>query len=593
MLTAAGLLGLLVWPFLNVGHAAAAGDNGRLVFAGSESLHTINPDGSGQTRLISNHTGEERYPAWSPDATKIVFCRRITQSYDIFVVNADGSNEVRLTNTANAASNPSSSCNPSWSPDGAKIAFVGGGADILVMNADGSGIVNLTNHPATDVDPAWSPDGTRIAFASLRDFPGITGDIARGFEIYSMNTDGSNVVRLTNNQFPDSAPSWSPDTTRLAFTRREINQQTGAQNVEIYAMNADGSGQTNLTNHPSSDFDPSWSPDGARIAFITFRDAVHSSNTEIYMMDADGSFPTRITNNFFEDREPNWGRAPAVATPTPTPTPAPTPAPTPSTISGRITDGNGNGLAGVTVILITNLKGSRSTVTQADGSYTLRYLPDAGVTVSPARTGTAFSPAAIRFVSTDSVSGDKSNINFTGTSSPAPANVQFSSPAYSVLEGSATAIITVTRSGNINAGGAVVSYRTLDDRAAVRCDAVGPTAYARCDYATTLDTIYFGAGETEKTFTVSIINDGHVENAENIALELFNPIGATLGVRSNATLNIADNDTAGAANPIDDSRVFVRQQYLDFLSREPESAGFQSWLGVLSNCSDPFNADPN
>ena len=570
--------------------AAALKPNGKIAYA-SHNLYTINADGTGKTELVNSQT-QIRFPVWSPDGTKLAFSRTISPSQDsqIFVVNADGSNVVQLTSTGN-------NYGPAWSPDGTKIAFtsVRTGNDIWLMNADGSNQTNLTaNTPDADFEPTWAPDGTKIAFVSLRDFPSISGDTTRGFEIYTMNPDGSNVRRLTNNQVLDIQPAWSPDGLKIAFTRRVTNSQTGEQNNDIFTMKFDGTGQTNITNHPSFDFDPGWSPDGTRIAFATYRDAVQNLNSEIYIMDADGGFPTRVTNSAGEEeRDPDWDTAQGNATPSPTTTPTPSP-PTPLplySITGRVTDGANNGVPGVTIILSTAQNGSRATLTKADGSYQHFYAADTRITLSPAKDGFAFNPSAISFVSSVNLGSNRENVNFTALPFPIPSTFSFSAPTYTVNENSSTATITVTRGGGASAlvSGAVVSYRTVDDPAPVRCDAVGATAYARCDYATGVDTLYFTAGETEKTLTISIINDAHVENTESLQLQLFNPIGAVLGAQSTATLNITDNDAGVEANPIFDSRVFVRQQYLDFLSREPDSAGFQSWLGVLANCTDVNN----
>jgi TolB protein len=571
--------------------ASAVRPNGKIAYV-YQDLYAINSDGTGQTKLVDPDT-EVRFPAWSPDASKIAFSRNVfpVQNLEIFVANADGTNVVRLTNAGNAPSGTNTNYGATWSPDGAKIAFTSsrsGNSDIWVMNADGSNPVNLTaNSPLFDFDPAWSPDGTKIAFGSQRDASSTTGDVARGFDIYTMNPDGSNVTRLTNNQVPDFSPSWSPLGDKLVFARRDINDQTGAQNSDVYTMNADGTGQTNITNHPSSDFDPSWSPDGTRIAFATYREAFQNSNSEIYMMDADGSFPTRVTNTpGFEEREPDWGTVSSNATPTPTTTPTPHP-PTPVpvfSVTGRVTDNSGNGIPGVHVILITDRNGSRSTLTRADGSYQHFYVADTRIMLSPAKDGYLFNPGSRGYVSSSVVAGDKPDTNFTGFPAPSVSTFSFGAPTYAVNEGALTATLTVTRSAGLSGG--LVSYRTVDDPASVRCDAAGNTAYARCDYATGVDTLYFGAGETQKTFTLSLINDAHVENTETFSLELFAPVGSTLGAQSSATVHIADNDAPGQANPIDDSRVFVRQQYLDFLSREPDSAGFQAWLGVLDRCSN-------
>ena len=97
---------------------------------------------------------------------------------------------------------------PAWSPDGKKIAFVSWresnhdmNDDIYVMNADGTNAVNLTNHEAQDFDPAWSPDGTKIAFVS---------DRGGNYDIYVMNADGTGEVKITDNPGRDSDPTWSP-----------------------------------------------------------------------------------------------------------------------------------------------------------------------------------------------------------------------------------------------------------------------------------------------------------------------------------------------------------------------------------------------
>jgi len=160
-------------------------------------------------------------------------------------------------------------------------------ADIYVMNADGSGVGQLTNTASVEVF-VWSPDGTRIAFVSVRDL---------GFEIYVMNADGSGVTQLTNTgAYAHPSFAWSPDGTRIAFS----GDRDG--NREIYVMNADGSGQVNLTNNPGSDFAPAWSPDGRRIAFISDRDGLY----DIYVMNADGSGPLRLTENADNEDQPVW-----------------------------------------------------------------------------------------------------------------------------------------------------------------------------------------------------------------------------------------------------------------------------------------------
>jgi lysophospholipase L1-like esterase len=167
-------------------------------------------------------------------------------------------------------------------------------------------------------------------------------------------------------------------------------------------------------------------------------------------------------------------------------------------------------------------------------------------------------------------------------------------PVTLVNESAGRATIVVNRLGNTD-GAASVEYSTIDNPAAVPCatappgDAAIGVAYARCDYATTVDTLYFAAGETQKSFIIPIIDDAHVENSEEFAIRLNEPSGGTLGVRSTADVRIMDNELRTepprvVPNPIHSSDFFVRMQYLDFLSREAEPEGFEAWMGVLGRC---------
>ncbi|MCA1555960.1 MAG: PQQ-dependent sugar dehydrogenase, partial [Acidobacteria bacterium] len=181
--------------------------------------------------------------------------------------------------------------------------------------------------------------------------------------------------------------------------------------------------------------------------------------------------------------------------------------------------------------------------------------------------------------------------------SAVPNTIQFGTTSFVVNENDQTksAIINVARTGDTS-GAASIDYMTVDDPAAIPCDPTikrpdgtsypQGTAYARCDYATTVDTLYFAAGETFKTFSVPLIDDAHVEGDENFGVRLLNPAGAMLGALSTVPVTIRDDDTTQGVNPIFNSSFFVRQQYLDFLSREPETDGFNAWLGVLNNCSN-------
>ena len=145
---------------------------------------------------------------------------------------------------------------------------------------------------------------------------------------------------------------------------------------------------------------------------------------------------------------------------------------------------------------------------------------------------------------------------------------------FSVNEGSPTANITVTRTGAAAGATARVNYSTGDG-----------AAQQRADYIISNGTLDFAAGETSKTFTISLIDDVYVEGAESLNLNLSNPNGAAAGGQTTATLIIQDNDTvAPTTNPSDGAQFFVRQQYLEFLAREPDAPGMAYWVGQITAC---------
>ncbi|MCA1628931.1 MAG: PQQ-dependent sugar dehydrogenase [Acidobacteria bacterium] len=170
-----------------------------------------------------------------------------------------------------------------------------------------------------------------------------------------------------------------------------------------------------------------------------------------------------------------------------------------------------------------------------------------------------------------------------------PSTVQLSAATVSVSEAAARVVISVTRGGDTS-GTVAVDYETIDDTSAVRCDVQGATAYPRCDYASARGTITFAPNQTQASFVVPVTDDGHVENAETFAVRLLSPAGVTIAAPFTTTVTITDNDNASSVNPVYTTGFFVRQHYLDFLSREPEPG--EPWSAVLNNCPDPFNSNP-
>ncbi|MDQ3684099.1 MAG: hypothetical protein M3430_00660 [Acidobacteriota bacterium] len=169
---------------------------------------------------------------------------------------------------------------------------------------------------------------------------------------------------------------------------------------------------------------------------------------------------------------------------------------------------------------------------------------------------------------------------------PTSIMLQFSNTTYSVGEGAGKATITVTRAGDPTPA-VKVGYATRPDQAFSKCDVIDNRASERCDYSTTVGTLRFAPGETSKTFVIPISDDAFVEGNEVVNLLLSNPTGGTFGAAGTALLTIIDNDSTpptSSNNPFNSNAFFVRQQYLDFLNREPDGPGFADWQNVLNGC---------
>jgi Tol biopolymer transport system component len=224
---------------------------------GNNELYVMNPDGTDQTRLTNSFRVSEGQPAWSPDGTRLLYRQTpdnpIVQDADIWQIDVDPA----APNARPVLERAGDERYPSYSPDGTKIVFRGdrdlidhsGDEELYVMNADGTDVVQLTHNDVFDSAPAFSPDGTKIAFESARD----SGD-PLALDIYVMNADGSDVRRLTTDPAHDEGPIFSPDGTKIAFASLRSGQE------DIWVMNADGSDQHPLTNDPARDESPDWQP---------------------------------------------------------------------------------------------------------------------------------------------------------------------------------------------------------------------------------------------------------------------------------------------------------------------------------------------
>ena len=309
------------------------GANGRIAFAsdrtGTFEVFTMNADGSdvrqltpnGDVNPTTNAPAQDREPAWSPDGQRLAFRSDRAGNNDVWVMNADGTGATNLTNDGAPEGEMS------WSPDGTRLVFrriVASGEQLFVMNADGSGDTQLTTS-GQNYRPDWSPDGSRIVFSS---------DRGTGEQIFVMNADGSSQTPLTSPGGGQFDPAWSPDGSRIAFARESA---IDAGDADLIVMTAAGAGQQNITNSAPNEYYPAWSPDGTRIAIARTPPnvpGVANSGGDIFVLAPDGSGLTNITNTADHDTDPDWQRR-LTAPPTPTPTPTATPTATPV---GGVTD---------------------------------------------------------------------------------------------------------------------------------------------------------------------------------------------------------------------------------------------------------------
>ena len=400
---------------------------------GNSEIYLMDATGANQLRLTSNSFYDAE-PAFSPFGEKIAFTSTRSGNAEIYVMNTDGS---MLTNVTN---NPATDGHPAFSPDGKKIVFIstrGGHLGIWLMNADGSNPVELLDGIGGN-EPEFSPDGTMIVFSG-------TGNSGGDSEIWTMNADGTGRNNLTQNpDSEDTEPSFSPDGTRILFTKLPKN---GAS--EIFIMNVGGSNPVNLTNHASPDAAAEFSADGSRIFFTTFRDG----QQEIYQMNPDGSNQVNVTSSLGNDSNPSWG--PANSRPTINNFAAISPIDEGdiTRLSGEIvdTDANdsftltinwGDGIlqtfeypAGTTHFEITHLYVDDPGPTVPNDNYLIMYVIDdhrfgldSAVTevtvnnVSPILSDTAVTPETVAVGGTVTLTGNYSDFGYHG--SPTDENLQ-------------------------------------------------------------------------------------------------------------------------------------------------------------------------
>lgn len=349
------LAALLVSVALPVTQAQAGswpGGNGRIA-AGSFVLETMNPDGSDKQPVLTSGITLSWAPDYSPDGTKLAFTSTrdngIGNDNDVFVINADGTGLTNLTAGSGAENQV-----PAWSPDGSQIAFLsdrGGTPGIYTMNADGSNVTPLgVTVPliAAGRPPAlhWSPDGSKLLFHNLT-----TNDMM------SVNADGTGLTNLSTTfglTGSEISPVWSPDGSQIAFY--SFGGSGGAATDGLYYINANGTGLTLVTPLSGTTTDVVglyWSPDGSR---LVYSDETSPTTAGLFTINVDGTDVQDLNVEYDQTSVPvgtGLGVAwqPLITPSTPPATPPATPG-TPAAPTGNLADTGTNQQLLVTLAVV-------------------------------------------------------------------------------------------------------------------------------------------------------------------------------------------------------------------------------------------------
>ena len=247
-------------------------------------LEVLRITGDERSQVFSGG-GEITHPKWGPDSERLSFALAQESGNAVYVSDSEGEESMLLSKVAADEVG-------GWSPEGNFVVFsVRDGAEqgLYVRNPDGVNEFRRTQ--SMDYGATWSSDSRYIAFLSNRD---------GNPEIYVIDPEEGEEVRVTNSEAPEYDLSWSPNGKRLLF----VTERDG--NAEIYSVEIKNRGMvdnlTRLTHNEVRDEQPAWSPNGRRIAFVSYLDG----DAEIFVMESNGQNQQRLTNNEFEDTEPSW-----------------------------------------------------------------------------------------------------------------------------------------------------------------------------------------------------------------------------------------------------------------------------------------------
>jgi TolB protein len=274
-----------------------------------DQIYTMKTDGS-DVKLLSSGQGRTTCAHYYPDGKTLLYASThlagvgcppvpsmaqgyvwpIYDSYDIFRVNADGTNLTRLTNT------PGYDAEATIAKDG-RVVFTSvrdGDMEIYSMNGDGTDVRRLTNLPGPDGGPFFSGDGSKIVFRGRHPQPGteltdyfslLKQAIWRptSLELFVMDRDGSNLKPVTTSGGASFAPFFTPDGKKIIFSSNLKNPR--GRDFDLYLINVDGTGLEPVTFSPVFDGFPMFSPDGRQLVFASNRNQAKEGDTNVFIAD--------------------------------------------------------------------------------------------------------------------------------------------------------------------------------------------------------------------------------------------------------------------------------------------------------------------
>lgn len=249
---------------------------------GKSELFVMDADGSNQRQMTADNKMVAA-PCWGARGIEIYFTSYKNFNPDLYGISVDGTQRWTISVL------PGFNLSPAWSEKTQRIVLTltkDGNSELYTMSREGKDLRRLTRQKSIESSPAWSPDGSTIIFTSDR-----TGTP----QIYRMSSDGSNPKRLTFQGTYNDSAVWSPKGDKIAFSARSGGY------FNIFLMNPDGTEWINLTANQGNNEEPSWAPDGEHLAFVSDR----SGSPQIYIMCIDGTNQTRLTSQG-SNYAPDW-----------------------------------------------------------------------------------------------------------------------------------------------------------------------------------------------------------------------------------------------------------------------------------------------